>query len=310
MRITAFSFLQGVEKAAFLCYIEPKPANVTDGDRMTHKIGGTVVTKQDVSIALEELGVVRGDVLLVHSSFKSLGSVDGGADAVIGGMEAVLGEEGTLVMPTLCQNDFYNCYKTWHMDKPSEVGFLTEYFRKLPGVLRSDHATHSVAARGKLAHELTFEHTARGIHLCPFGETAFCDSSPWLKMYGLGTKALFIGVDTRKNTMKHTVESRYAEYMLSLVKDDAVREELRSQVATFGHYNGTQVWPLYTGANMHPEYEKLGIIRHARCGEAELMLIDVKEACDAAYEIISADPEKWFNEATLDWIARCRAAVK
>ena len=117
-----------------------------------------MVTKEHIIAALKDLGLQEGDICLFHSSFKSFGGVSGGAETVIGALESVLGKEGTLVAPTLCSTDFSNSYKTWYMDKPSEVGYLPEYFRKQMRVYRSDHATHSVAARGKLAYELTKEH--------------------------------------------------------------------------------------------------------------------------------------------------------
>jgi len=265
-----------------------------------------MVTVETVRRALAQLGITAGDIVLVHSSLRSLGPLENGPDTVIDGFEQVLGSAGTLVMPTLCQKDFLNSYETWHLDKPSDVGYLTEYFRKLPGVLRSNQATHSVAARGKYAYELTHEHTAYGLHLCPFGETAFMDSSPWLKMLRMGTKTVFIGVTTRFNTMKHTVEARYTEDILAQVKDEKVRAELRSQVATFGHFTGKEIWPMYDGNRMHEEYDRLGLIKHAKCGNAELLCIDMKQTCDAAYAILREHPEDWCNEATLHWLERCR----
>ena len=265
-----------------------------------------MVTVNTVKESLSQLGIAAGDLVLVHSSLRSLGPLENGPETVIRGFEEVLGSEGTLVMPTLCQKDFSRSYETWHLDKPSDVGYLTEYFRKLPGVYRSDQATHSVAARGRHAYALTFEHTAYGPHLCPFGETAFMDSSPWLKMLRMGTKIVFIGVSTRFNTMKHTVEARYTEHILSQVRDEAVRAELRSQVATFGHFTGKEIWPMYDGSRMHDEYERRGLIRHACCGNAELLCIDMKQACDTAYAILSSEPEAWCNEATLQWLQRCR----
>ena len=160
---------------------------------------------------------VELDSLLIcpfHSSFKSLGEVDGGADAVIRGFDDAVGKSGTVVVPTLCSEDFFNSYKNWHLDKKSDVGYLTEYFRKLPDALRSDHATHSVAARGPLARELTFEHSAYGPHLCPFGEYAFADSSPWMKMYKKNAKIVFVGVNMKYNTMKHLIEATVTEKLV------------------------------------------------------------------------------------------------
>ncbi|MBN1371221.1 MAG: AAC(3) family N-acetyltransferase [Anaerolineaceae bacterium] len=43
------------------------------------------------------LGVRPGGVLLVHSSLRSLGPVDGGAEAVVKGLLEALGARGTLL---------------------------------------------------------------------------------------------------------------------------------------------------------------------------------------------------------------------
>lgn len=266
-----------------------------------------MVTSKDVSLTLEKLGITAGDTVLVHSSLRSLGQLENGADTVIRGFEDVIGKQGTLVMPTLCQVDFNNSYKTWYMDKPSDTGYLTEYFRKLPYVYRSDHATHSVAARGRNAYKLTCEHGAYGPHLCPYGEYAFADSSPWLKMYEMGAKTVFIGVSTMFNTMKHTVEARYMEDILFRVRDEQVRQELRSQVATFGHWTGKEIWSAYDAEKMQERLDAMGLVRHQPCGDTELLCMDMKQSCDAAYEILRSEPEKWCNEATMQWLARCKA---
>ncbi len=49
---------------------------------------------------LGNLGVEAGDVLFVHSSFRSLGPVEGGAGTVVGALEAAVGSEGTILMPS------------------------------------------------------------------------------------------------------------------------------------------------------------------------------------------------------------------
>lgn len=268
-----------------------------------------LVTASAVCDTLRTLGVQAGDTILVHSSLRSLGPVDGGAAAVIAGLEQAIGRRGTLVMPTLCQIDFENSYRTWYMDKPSDVGYLTEFFRKQPYVYRSNHATHSVAARGPLAYYLTCEHGAYGPHLCPFGEYAFADSSPWMKLYHSDAKIIFIGVSTRFNTMKHLVEARYTESLLAAIPDADRREALRAQVATFGHFTGREIWPLYSGQQMHEEMERAGRIHHAFCGKAEILLVRLRSFCDACYEALAAEPERWCNEATMAWIKACQAAA-
>ena len=58
------------------------------------------VTAQSLAADLAALGVQPGMVLVVHSSLKSLGWVNGGPVAVILALEEVLGSAGTLVMPT------------------------------------------------------------------------------------------------------------------------------------------------------------------------------------------------------------------
>jgi len=263
-----------------------------------------MITSKDVSQALAQLGVVPGDTVLVHSSLRSLGPVEGGPAGVIAGFEALLGKEGTLVMPTLCQVDFENSFKTWYMDKPSDVGYLTEFFRKQPYVYRSNNPTHSVAARGKYAYHLTCEHGGYGPHLCPFGEYAFTDSSPWMKMQEMGTKVVFIGVTTMYNTMKHTVEARFMENALAKVPDPGKKAALAQRVKKFGMPG---VWLYFDGQKMHALLDAKGMIRHVSCGETELLLIDMKEFCDACYRELLDCPEAWCNEETLQWLNDCEA---
>lgn len=266
-----------------------------------------MVTRKDFSDAIRRLGVVPGDICLFHSSFKSLGPVEGGAESIIGGFEDVLGAEGTLVAPTLVSSDFENSYKTWHLDKPSEVGYLPEYFRKQPGVLRSDQATHSVAARGKLAEELTRDHGAFGLHLCPFGETAFADSSPWVKMYERHAKVVFLGVTMKYNTFKHVIEGRYTEELLAAIPDPEKRKKMQDGLWTFGHWEG--VWLFYDSVKMQEHLKNLGLVSETTCGNATLYCVDTTLASDAALDELRAHPENWYTDEKLAWINECKASV-
>ena len=251
-----------------------------------------MLTRKDIAEAFVRVGLEKGDTCVFHSSFKSLGPVEGGAAAVIGAFLDVIGETGTLVAPTLSQKDFFNTYNTWSLDKPSEVGYLTEYLRTMPGSLRSDQATHSVAARGKDAWELTHEHTAYGPRPCPFGEYAFADSSPWYKLYLRNARVVFIGVTMKYNTLKHLVEGMLVQ---KLGTPDGVQ-------SFENRWSG--VWPAYKGEKMQEYLDSLGLVRKTTCGPARILCVDAKTTCDASLKAIYERPEDWYSGETLEWIRR------
>jgi len=135
------------------------------------------------------------DVLMVHSAFDSMtpmfrGSVLELKKVLIG----LCGPDRTLVMPAFMfgGSDFdavryYTEKPVFDKRKtPSQMGLLTELFRRHPGVLRSLHPTHSVCALGPLAGELTGRH-----HLDNFG----CGpDSPFAVMDRCRTTILGIGL--------------------------------------------------------------------------------------------------------------------
>ena len=87
---------------------------------------------------LRRLGVEAGDILFVHSSFKSLGPVEGGAESVIKALEDAIGPEGLLLMPSFNLVTWELRPETWDINStPSTVGWITEQFRQLPGVYLS-----------------------------------------------------------------------------------------------------------------------------------------------------------------------------
>jgi aminoglycoside 3-N-acetyltransferase len=97
------------------------------------------------------LGIVPGISLLMHSSYKSLGGIEGGAAAFYKTLLDVIGPEGNLIVPSMSfstvtrENPYFDIRTT-----PSCVGYLTEFFRtEVPGVKRSFHPTHSCCAIGR-----------------------------------------------------------------------------------------------------------------------------------------------------------------
>jgi len=152
---------------------------------------------------LRALGVEKGDCLFVHSSFKSLGKIEGGAKTLIDAFLSYLGEDGTLLFPGFSwdsvtrENPVFDYYQT-----PTCVGYLPEYFRtQVQGVVRSMHGTHSCCAVGKYAEELVKDHEK--------DDTPVGKHSPLYKLWEMGGKVLFIGCSSNHNTTMHGVEELF-----------------------------------------------------------------------------------------------------
>lgn len=168
------------------------------------RITGATIGEAQLVHSLQLLGLQRGDVLLVHSSLSRLGQVESGAKTVIQALLSVIGPEGTLVMPsfTLPRGSMLEQVQSGRVfdvrTSKSDTGKITEEFRLWPGVIRSLHPTHSVAALGPLA-----EHLTRGHELCA---TPFGPGSPFARLLLIKSKALCLGVDVTYITIYHAFE--------------------------------------------------------------------------------------------------------
>ena len=278
-----------------------------------------IVTMKEMRAALDSFGIEKDAILLTHSSLKALGRIDGGAEAVIEAIEATV-PDGTVGFPTLSQKNFETAMEDWTLDRPSDVGLITETFRTQAGSLRSDNPTHSVASRGKYAEDLVAGHASGKGRYGVFGDLCFGHESPWQRMfdsrtrYGVKCYVLFWGVDTVYNTFKHFSEYRLAEKLLEAVKDDDARRALtlglEHKPPVAPPEGVVQVWPYYTAKLLEPLLFEAGIARRVSLGEGELILCDIYEMMSFAEDVLDNAPERIIeNPASLDWIARAKAAA-
>lgn len=275
-----------------------------------------MLTALSVKLALERLGVKEGDSIITHSSYKSLGALENGAATVIEGMRAAVGESGTVLFPTLCQDPWEHIYENWNIDSPSHIGYLTNYFRKLPEAKRSNQATHSVAAIGKDADYLTATHGESGKRHGIFGDTPFSADSPWEKMYEMDTKVIFLGVGIRKCTFRHYAEYVVVEDYLKRAEKSPRYEEIKKKIWAYerdGRYVWDEqgVWPHVDSEFLEPILLSEGKIKKTYLGDAPVMLISSKDFVDKAKELLyqrypgiivgyekytDKDMFKWFEE--------------
>lgn len=161
---------------------------------------------------LRALGVRPGGVLLVHTSFSRVRPVEGGPGGLIDALQAAVGNEGTLVMPSMADTDD-------EPFRPAEtacraMGIAADTFWRLPGVLRSD-SPHAFAARGPRAAGITAPHPLQ----IPHGI-----ESPVGRLQELDAQVLLLGVGHDANTTVHLAENlagvRYRRPVHSTVIED------------------------------------------------------------------------------------------
>ena len=228
------------------------------------------ITKNEIVNALHSVDLTKGHTVMVHTALSKMGYVCGGAQTVIEALIEVVGEDGTIMMPT----------QSWKNLDPEDgvhwntMGAVAEAFRQWPGTLRSDHPARSVAAWGKHAEYLVNDHDLSNI----FGE-----GSPIGKLYELNGEVLLIGVGYDKNTSLHLADVR-ADYpgKHNSIEHSAIME------------SGKRVWKEYETLFVDGEdfdqigeaFEQSNAVNKAMIGNAELRLMNQKRLVDFAVDWI------------------------
>jgi len=182
-------------------------------------------SEQDLRADLDKVPVPRGATVLVHSSLKAIGYVEGGPATVVNALidSVVTLREGTLLFPTYSINGtMYQTLKEAATSQqvvfdaiktPSNLGAIPEAFRKHPDAVRSVHPTHSFAAIGPEAKRLVATHHTCGSNFgrgSPMAE--ILDGSGWL--LGLGTNLGNV-------TLYHCVEEIETDFPFNVYTNDS-----------------------------------------------------------------------------------------
>ncbi|ULU25830.1 aminoglycoside N(3)-acetyltransferase [Dyella terrae] len=165
--------------------------------------------------ALEDFGVPRGGVVIVHSSLSAFGNVIGGGAAVVEALLGCMGDAGTLVVPTftpqisdphphdgeassLPGDSLGSHVPLFHRTTPTLMGAVPNAVLADARHRRSFHPQASVAAIGPHAETITADHPLA---------YALGKQSPFERLYELGAHILLLGVGHNRNTFLHYAES-------------------------------------------------------------------------------------------------------
>ncbi len=284
--------------------------------------------KQQLKGQLESMGLKGDETILIHSSMKSIGEVDGGADTVLDAWMEYF-KDGLLLLPTHTwktvntDNPVYNPQTT-----PSCVGLLTNMFMKRDGVIRSLHPTHSMAGYGKNAAEYLAGEEYNNTPCTPGG----C----YDRLKDAGGKVLLVGVGHERNTYIHSVEevlnvpNRLSDMPMELVIE-LLKEDEDNKNKKLPHYNRADGWKKCIDSNggydnnnklcrkvyvrkhynaqqphISEDFVKLnqifldsGVVKKVKFGDADSLLCDAKGMFNVVRQVIAPDPECIVTKYTL-----------
>ena len=157
-------------------------------------------TYQSLLSDIKNIGLKSDDKIIIHSSMKKVGEVQGGGNTLLDVFCDYLGEEGLVVLPCHTWDSVQNYGNIYHTNVPSNLGLLPNLFRVRKGVYRSLHPTHSLCAFGKGAKEFV-----QG----EIGNDCFCGNGRCMsKLLDMNAKVLLLGVTLTSCTFFHLIEEQ------------------------------------------------------------------------------------------------------
>jgi aminoglycoside 3-N-acetyltransferase len=242
------------------------------------------ITRLELVQQLRDLGVRPGDVLLVHTAFSRVRPIVGGPAGLIEALEDALGPEGTLVMPSMTDDDE-------HPFDPATtdcrwLGVVADTFWRMPGVVRSDNP-HAFAARGPRATEICAPH--------PLDRPHGIDS-PAGRVHDLNGKVLLIGVGHDADTTIHLAESvagvRYRRpKRLTVLRDGAPTSFRYLEIDhCCERFDLADDW-----------LDEGGIQRRGRVGHADARLVRARDIVEIVTRRLKENETLFLHPPGVDW---------
>ncbi len=227
-------------------------------------------TKEDIIYDLKSSGFSKEDIVLIHSSLKSFGSVKG-EDIITAFMEYF--SQGLVIFPTHTWASIQTDGQIFDTEQtPSCVGALTNIARKTKGFKRSLHPTHSVCAfgRGKETY----------LDLDLKSSTPVSPKGCFGKLKDYHAKILFMGAPLSKNTFIHSieeemcVEDRFTEHIYHFTsKGYGVEKEYTMP----RHYSTKNAHLSEHYEKLLPHFLKLNIAYQTYIGNSLTYVVDAEK---------------------------------
>lgn len=233
----------------------------------------------------KKTGVHAGETIIVHTSYKSLGGVEGGAETVIDVMRELVGSNGTVMFPAF---NFQSWTETHYFDvieTPSKMGMITELARVRPDAKRTPHPIYSFSVWGARADEFSKTDDAE----------AYGPKSAFALFHKINGTIVSIGLDFNSTFSLH----HYVEYNTGCdyrrVKEFSgiyVGYDRKPQIKTYSMFvrkNERVKTYIVPGMN---DLLAAGVIKETQVGAAKIHYATANDFYDNMSVIVREHPEK------------------
>lgn len=249
-------------------------------------------TRSDIFSQLAQMGAPRESVVLMHSSLRLIGEVEGGAEGLLDALVAYFTEKGGIfAVPTHTWNNLGTDKITLDLTKnESNLGAFARVAMEDGRGVRSENPSHSVVVFGDKERALAL--VAGECDL----STPTAPDSFYGRLYAQDGYVLLAGVGQTKNTYLHAVDEILgtpnrmggAPYTVTVRRKTG---ELLTRSVTLFDYRGDHI------KDISLRFDKLalpfryhGCVRDGRLGDAPAMLCSARGMLDVMKRLYAACP--------------------
>ncbi len=252
----------------------------------SQKSKGEIWTKNDLIAQFQTIGIEKGDVLLVHSSLSKIGFIENGPKDFVEALLETVGAEGHVLMPNSPNASFQLEYiqqlSVFDVQNDiSKLGAITEYFRKLPNAIRSEHPTEPVSCVGPNADFFVGNH---------FGNiTPYNENSPFYKVSQMNGKILYVGVTLNNaGTNLHTLEDAISDFKFPVYHEEIFDVKVKTKDGIIRSMKTKVHNPVWSKKRLCdgllPLFEAKNVAQKVKIGNAETWLFDAKKMLDVMFD--------------------------
>jgi aminoglycoside 3-N-acetyltransferase len=260
-----------------------------------------LITRERLQSDIRNLGIGKGDHLVIFVSYRAVGNVVGGPKGLIETLLDVVGYEGTILCPTFTL--MYPLSLVRHRNvpvfikerTPSVDGIFSEFVRTDSRALRSSHPTNSYAAIGLKAEYLLKDHDQNSPSY-----------SLYSKMAEIKGKSMMIGVNYRMVGGFH--EAQYKAGLLSLIPPQSGALYLDNKNSEQVYIRRDKGGCVRRVPDIVQNLKYSGIVTEGFIGRAKTFVVPSKESLEIMTDLLTRTPENYLcTSASCLW---CREIEK